>query len=304
MQGANSAMPQAPAEGGRYGEVFDRGYKHYDGPRLGRNHARRALIGYSVKRAMGIKKSWTAKVIPIFLYVAVLMPVIISLGIRAFLPSAEVLAYYEYFGFIFLVEGVFAAMIAPELLCSDRQENVLSLYFARAITRGDYLISKLSAAALLMLTMSLAPAAILWLGRQLLEDGPIQAMKDHIGDLGRLVVAGMLVSFYLGSLALMVASFTKRKLISVAITIVALLISTSLSLALATVIDSESARFLLFLSPLNTINGMTASLFNQVGDITPYSDHGYLPFWQYLVGVLATIAAALGIMIWRYLPND
>src|SRR5689334_13840217 len=63
MHGANSALPQAPVEGGRYGEVFDRGYKHYDGPRLGRNHARRALIGYSVKRAMGIKKSWTAKII-------------------------------------------------------------------------------------------------------------------------------------------------------------------------------------------------------------------------------------------------
>ena len=304
MQPAGNAMPQAPAEGGRYGEVFDRGYKHYDGPRLGRNHARRALIGYSVKRAMGIKKSWTAKIIPIFLYIAVLMPVVISLGIRAFLPSAEILQYYEYFGFVFLVEGVFAAMIAPELLCSDRHEKVLPLYFARAITRGDYLISKLTAAALLMLTMSLAPAAILWLGRQLLDDSPVRAMANNIGDLGRLAVGGVLLSFYLGSLALMVASFTSRKLISVAVTIVALLISTSLALALATVLDTESARFLLFLSPINTINGLTGSLFNQVGDITPFSNNGYLPFWQYLVGVLATIAAALGIMIWRYLPND
>src|SRR4051812_43250595 len=70
MQPAGEVLPQAPVEGGRYGEVFDRGYKHYDGPRLGRQHARRALVGYSVKRAMGIKKSWTAKVIPIFLYIA------------------------------------------------------------------------------------------------------------------------------------------------------------------------------------------------------------------------------------------
>jgi ABC-2 type transport system permease protein len=304
MQPAGEVLPQAPAEGGRYGEVFDRGYKHYDGPRLGRQHARRALVGYSVKRAMGIKKSWTAKVIPIFLYIAVLMPVIVTLGIRAFLPSAEVLHYYDYFGFIFLVEGVFAAMIAPELLCSDRQENVLPLYFARSISRADYLISKLTAAALLMLTMSLAPAAILWLGRQLLEDRPLRAMSDHIGDLGRLAVAGVLVSFYLGSLALMVASFTSRKLISIAVTIIALLISTSLAIALAVVIDSESARFLTFLSPVNTINGMVASLFGVVTNETEFSNSGYLPFWQYLIGVLATIAVALGVMTWRYLPND
>ena len=95
MHGANSALPQAPVEGGRYGEVFDRGYKHYDGPRLCRNHARRALIGYSVKRAMGIKKSWTAKVIPIFLYIAVLMPVVMKAGMVSpspapFSPAASI----------------------------------------------------------------------------------------------------------------------------------------------------------------------------------------------------------------------
>jgi ABC-2 type transport system permease protein len=304
MQPAGEMLPQAPVEGGRYGEVFDRGYKHYDGPRLGRNHARRALVGYSVKRAMGIKKSWTAKVIPIFLYIAALMPVIISLGIRAFLPSAEVLAYYDYFGFIFLVQGVFAAMIAPELLCSDRQEKVLPLYFARAISRADYLVAKLTAAALLMLTMSLAPAAILWLGRQLLDDRPLRAMSDNIGDLGRLTIGGVLISFYLGSLALMIASFTSRKLISIAVTIVCLLIATSLALALAVVIDNESARFLSFLSPIFTIDGLSGALFNQVGDNAPFSDNGYLPLWQYVVGMLAIILAALGIMTWRYLPND
>jgi hypothetical protein len=119
-----------------------------------------------------------------------------------------------------------------------------------------------------------------------------------------LAVAGVLVSFYLGSLALMVASFTSRKLISIAVTIVCLLISTSLAIALAVVIDNELARFLTFLSPIDTINGMTASLFGVVTDQTEFSDSGYLPFWQYLVGVLATIAAALGIMTWRYLPND
>ena len=86
MQPASDALPTAAEQGARYGEVFDRGYRHYDGPRLGRNHARRALIGYSVKRAMGIKKSWTAKVIPMFLYIAVSIPVIVSIGIAGF-PS-------------------------------------------------------------------------------------------------------------------------------------------------------------------------------------------------------------------------
>ena len=40
----------------RYGEVYDRGYRHYDGPRLGRGHAIWALVLYSMKRAVVLKK--------------------------------------------------------------------------------------------------------------------------------------------------------------------------------------------------------------------------------------------------------
>ncbi len=51
------ADPMPAGNGERYGEVFDRGYAHYRGPRLGRRQAVRSLIGYSMKRAMGIRKS-------------------------------------------------------------------------------------------------------------------------------------------------------------------------------------------------------------------------------------------------------
>src|SRR5690242_7467512 len=65
---------------GRYGEIFDRGYKHYDGPRLGRRQAFNALIRYSIQRAMGIKKKWTAKIIPIIIYVVAAGTVLILIG--------------------------------------------------------------------------------------------------------------------------------------------------------------------------------------------------------------------------------
>ncbi|MER3436634.1 MAG: hypothetical protein C4346_02890, partial [Chloroflexota bacterium] len=102
----------------RYGEVYD---QHYDGPRLGRRHAIAALIRYSMKRALGIKKSWTSKVVPMLLYLAVSVVVIVPIGIRAFLPSASVLEYWNFFGFIFALQGIFVATIAPEMLCGDRR---------------------------------------------------------------------------------------------------------------------------------------------------------------------------------------
>jgi ABC-2 type transport system permease protein len=301
MQGVETA-PGAPQ--GRYGEVFDRGYKHYEGERLGRRHARRALIGYSVKRAMGIKKSWTAKVIPMFLYIAVAMPVIISLGIRAFLPSAEILNYGEFFAFVFFLQGIFAATVAPEMLCPDRHEKVLSLYFSRSITRLDYILSKLAATALLMTTMSLIPAAILWLGRQLLEDGPIKAMGRNIDELGKVILAGVLISFYIGAVSLMISSFTGRKSIAVAVIIITVAVTTTLAFTLAEAIDHSFARYLAFLSPLSTVEGMALTLFNQTENMERFADSGPLPFWNYAAAMVGTIVISIAVMLWRYLPDE
>ena len=293
----------SPEPGAAYGEIFDRGYQRYDGPRLGQRRAMRALWGYSIARAFGVKKRWTAKVIPIVLYVGVAMPVIISIGIKAFLPTAEVLEYPDFFAFVFLLQGVFAATVGPELLCGDRQERVLTLYFARAISRAGYLVSKLLAAATMMLTMSLAPAIVLWLGRQLLEDHPLASMKDHWPDLLRLMAGSVAVSLYLGAGALMIASFTQRKAIAVAVTLVVTFVASGLSAAVAAVIDSDLRRFLAFLNPPVTISGMALSLFGREAAIEPYAD-AVMPAWQFLAAMGVTVLISLVVMAWRYLPDE
>src|SRR3954454_5228192 len=185
---------------GRFGEIYDRGYQHYLGKRLGRRHAIWALIIYSIKRAMGIKKSWTAKVIPIILYLAVIGTVLVVIGIEAFAGSAtgNVMTYAEYFSFIYLIEGAFVATIAPEMLCGDRRENVLSLYFSRAITRWDYVVAKLLATAILTMTTSTVPATVLWLFRQLLADSPLHALRTNLDELAKVIVVGTLIAGLLG----------------------------------------------------------------------------------------------------------
>jgi ABC-2 type transport system permease protein len=293
-----AAVPQ-PA---RYGEIYDRGYQHYDGPRLGRRHAFWALTRYSMKRALGIKKGWTSKVVPILLYVAVALVVVIPLGVEAFIPSASILEYWDFFGFIFLIEGIFVATIAPEMLCGDRRENVLALYFSRAITRLDYLLAKLTAAAILTLTISVVPVVVYWLGRQLLEDSPLTAMKDHAGDLGRIIVCGVLIAIYLGSLALAISSFTGRKSIAVAIIVVGFIVSTALAITLAAVVKSDLEHYFVFLSPLNTIEHLAFSLFDQPLTESPF--HDTFAWWEYAAGMLAAVLASCGVMYWRYVPNE
>jgi ABC-2 type transport system permease protein len=291
--------PRSPS----FGEIYDRGYQHYDGPRLGRLHAFRALTTYSMKRALGARKSWTAKVIPVLAYVAVGLAVVIPLGIRAFIPDASVVNYWDFFGIVFGILGVFVAAIAPEMLCNDRRENVLTLYFSRAITRLDYLFAKLLATALLTLTVTLLPMAIYWLGRQLLDDSPLPAMKDNIGDLWRVSALSVLTAFYLGSIGLAVSSFTKRKSIAVAMIIVGFLVVSILSgVATEVVSNRDLLPYLALFSPLRMVNEFSYGLFDQVIQDDAYGEP--LPAWGYGAAMLATVAICCGVMYWRYVPSD
>lgn len=305
MSVGNPPVPEQQVAGPAtpFGEVYDRGYQRYDGPRLGRKHAFRALVTYSMRRALGAKKSWTAKVIPALLYIGVTITVVIPLGIRAFLADASVVEYWDFFDFIFLLLGVYVASVAPEMLCPDRRENVLMLYFSRAITRLDYLLAKLVATALLTLTISLVPVVIYWLGRQLLEDSPLSAMRDNIGDLGRVALASVIIAFYLGAIALTVSSFTGRKSIAVAIIIIGFLVSTALAGILSEVTDDPDIdRYFAFLSPAFTVNYLVYGLFGQA---MPDEAFGQ-PFdaWVYGAVMLAIIGICCAIMYWRYVPSD
>lgn len=295
----NPHVPAAAGQPTRYGEVYDRGYAHYDGPRLGRRHAMRALIGYSIKRSLGIKKSWTAKVIPIILYVGIALPVIVVIGIKAFLPSANVGGYAWFFGVGFLVEGIFVATITPEMLCGDRRENVLPLYFSRALTRLDYLLGKLAATAILTLTITLIPAFVLWLGTQLLANSPLSAMGHHLDDLGKIILAGVLLAFYLGSVGLMISSFTGRKAVAVGVIILSFLITEAIAGALTEVINHDYRKYVRLLSPTDTISNLVGQLFGTLS-----TDVRWLPLWSIVAWMMGVVVVCCFVMYLRYVPNE
>jgi ABC-2 type transport system permease protein len=299
--GAMATSALAPIEA--FGEVYDRGYQHYTGTRLGRRHAFRALTTYSMKRALGAKKPWTAKVIPALLYIAASLLVIIPLGIRAFFKEASVFQYWDYFEAAFYILGVFVATIAPEMLCGDRRENVLTLYFSRAITRLDYLLAKLIATALLILTVSLLPLVIYWLGRQLLEDSPLVAMKDHIGDLGRVVLASLVVSAYLGAIGLLVSSFTGRKAIAAAVITIGFLMAFAFAeIGQEVVKDEELKRYFGLLSPQRGPTEFINGLFDHEIPGDSYGEP--FPPWAYGATMLGVVVFCCAVMYWRYVPRD
>lgn len=249
-----------------YGEVFDRGYRHYTGPRLGAPHAIWALARYSMARALGIRRSWTAKIVPMVLYGAASIPVAIAIGIRAFVPGFEFLDYPSLFTAIFLLVGIFVATVAPEMVSSDRHDRLLPLYFSRPIGRTSYVLAKLLATGILTLTISLVPVVALWLGNGLLSDEPLATMRAGLGDLGRIVLAGAMISFYLGAIGLLISSLTGRKSVAVGVIILGFVLTESLAFAIAEALRDQPdlERWIFVLSPSLTIATMVDGLFGNV----------------------------------------
>lgn len=288
-----------------YGEIYDLGYQHYTGPRPGRPHAIQSLVVYSVKRGLGIKKKWTSKIIPTVLYVAAFIPAFIIAGIMAFVPDE--IADFDYaglLGYIQFVLLIFAAALAPEMLCDDRRENVLALYFSRALTRYDYLLAKIGGMALLMGTIAFGPPLLLFVAQVLLAGDPIGYFADHVGDVGRIAVAGSLISVYYAAIGLAVAAYTNRKGVASAIIIGLVLFVTGIANALFDALEGTLRRVVVLFSPLDVIEGVNLWAFGNPGEENYMLREADLPGILYPAAVFAVAAVAAAIMYRRYLAEE
>lgn len=247
-----------------YGEIFDRGYQHYGGDRQGRSYAVRRLIIYSIKRGLGIKKRWTSKILPVILYALAYVPALIIVALLAFLPAGEFegLGFDSLYGVLELVVLIYASALAPEMLCDDRRERTLQLYFSRPLTRLDYVLSKVVAMGILMSTVIFGPPLLLFLGLTFADDAPVSYFIEHIGDLLKIASYGILVSAFFGALSLSIATFTTRKGVAAAIFIIGTIMLQGIAIGFYEAIGEGRWRGLLvFISPQDFIDSLRRWLF-------------------------------------------
>src|SRR3954468_15016676 len=161
----------------RSGAVYDRGYRPYDGPRGGRGAATFALYRASIRRALGIRRSWRQKVAPFVLLGIVTIPAIVNVGVsyvtrdRVF-NRVEFITYREYVG-VSSALLVFVALTAPDIICPDRRQRVLPLIFARPLTGVDYVVAKVGALFSILFAFSFLPQVVLFVGQALVSDSAL-----------------------------------------------------------------------------------------------------------------------------------
>src|SRR5581483_1710444 len=110
------------------GQVYDRGYRPYEGKRGGRGAVVRALWIASVRRALGLRRSWRQKLLPWGLLVVVSIPAIVAVGIAYVTRNTpgrdfHFISYQEYVG-VSSALLLFVAVTAPDIMCPDRRQRV------------------------------------------------------------------------------------------------------------------------------------------------------------------------------------
>src|ERR1700691_2470219 len=76
--GGRSVSTQSGPPAARTGVIHDIGYRHYEGPRLGRAGIIRALGWHSLRSAFGIGRGAKAKIIPVIAFVLICVPAVVN----------------------------------------------------------------------------------------------------------------------------------------------------------------------------------------------------------------------------------
>ncbi len=199
-------------------QIFDQGYRRYDGPRSGVGGSIRTLVTHSMRDALGLGRLTRHKVFPFATVIAAFLPAIAFIGVAALLPDdlEDFLpSYAEYYGFVIAAIFLFAGFVAPELLCKDRRTGLLGVYLASPLNRPLYLLGKSIAVLLLMLLVTLGPPLLMLIAYSLESRGP-SGISDWLTTLFHVLLSSLTMGSLFAAVALAVASVTDRAAVATA----------------------------------------------------------------------------------------
>lgn len=284
------------------GRVYDRGYRPYEGDLGGRSAARLALFRASVRRALGIRRSWRQKLFPWVLLAIVTVPAVVNVGVAyitrdRFTDTIEIITFREYVG-VSTALLVFVGLTAPDVVCPDRRNRVLPLLFSRPLTGSDYVAAKVGAVAAIVFAFGFLPQVLLFVGQMLVSDAALDYLTDNAAVLWQVPLAVAALALYYASLAVAISSFATRRIVAAAALLIVLLV-TSVTAAVLTEGHSTGTAWAavnLLNNPLQIRDLIFEGQILPESDLTGVAGGGALAVGVYLFVVITS----LGTLLWRY----
>jgi ABC-2 type transport system permease protein len=291
------------------GNIYDLGYASYEGPRLGRGHAIRALFLHTLRTAFGIGRGGRSKIAPFALLALATIPAVVAVGALALFREAigsddlvrenSPIRHGNYYQLITVLVVLFCAAQAPEVMGRDQRHRLLPLYFSRALRREDYALARFGGLATAVLLFVLLPQLVIFLGL-------IFSAEDVGAELGRelafvpaIVIQALLLAGLLGGLSAAVSSFTPRRAYATTAIIVVLAVLPVVSEVLIQLGSIPLATLLALISPTDLLSATNAWLFDTFPEsgAVNLSD---LPLPAFAVAAVVVIAACVAIVIGRF----
>lgn len=282
---------RAPEEASR---LLDTGYRPYDGARAGTAGAVDSLLRYSVRRGLGFGRPFGGKV-PIGLVIIIAyLPAVALVGVSVLvgdvLDQTLLQSVQGYYGLITTAVIGFAALVVPELFCTDKRTGMLGRYLATPLTRWTYLLAKAGALVVLLALVSLGPPLLLVVGLAATGDDP-PALLGTLDVLWRVVVATPLLALPLGAVGAAVSSLTSRRIVATAVIGVVLLLGGAVTGILAA---TGSPAAVLLGDVVSVAFEMPSRLLDGT---TPLSG---VPLWQLVTAWTAWVLVPTGIVLASY----
>jgi len=192
--------------------------------------ARKALWVNGVRTVLGLGRGARAKVLPVFLFVAAMAPALVFTLMASQIGQSESIpGHSDYYQIVSIVLLLFSAIIAPELLCSDRRDGVIHLYAVRPLTLTDYVVGRWLAFLSVTLAIVYIGQVTLLIGFTLAAAQPLDYLRDHWLDVPRFLAAGLVVAVFTTTLPMAVSAFTTRRAYAAAFVIGLYLISAAVA---------------------------------------------------------------------------
>lgn len=292
MSEASDAQPR--------GNIYDLGYRNYDGPRLGRSYAFRTLFAYSFLSIWGIGRSWLAKFFPISLAIIAMVPALIGLTVAALLPAEfELIAAHEYFSYVAIILALLCAVAAPELIGRDQRHRTLTLYFSRALSRLDYAGAKLGALAFSLFLVLAAPQVFIQIGNALATDDVLGYLRDRLDLLPPILASSVLVAFFMGAISLAIAIQTSRRAFATGAVLAAFVILAAIGGIFTETLNESLRQYALLVSPISVSEGAVYWIFGEAPMQGSELERAGLAGEYYGLAILAYIGVALAVIYRR-----
>jgi ABC-2 type transport system permease protein len=290
------------------GAVYDRGYRPYEGPRGGRREATLALWRLSVRRALGLRRSWRQKVFPWTLLGLATIPAVVNVGVAWAIRNNPIemadfsfITYREYVG-VSTVLLLFVALTAPDVVCPDRAQRVLPLLFSRPLTGVDYVVAKVAAISAIVFGFSFLPQVVLFVGQMLVSDGALDYFTDNAEVLWQVPVSVALLAIYYGAVGVALASLTDRRIVGGVAIFGFALITSAVAGIFQEAADGGTPLSLLNIMflPLDVRDLVFLGHLSDESGLTGVAGGGAMAVGGYVV----ILAAALGVLVYRYREVD